>query len=64
MATYFGKDSNIAEDYSGVYQLLGEMKDTHYDVEAVNWRVITWVMINEACQHFNTIVTEENLLQR
>ena len=64
VTTYFGEDSNIAVDYSRVHQLLGEMKDTHYDVEAVNWRVITWVMINEARQHFNTIVTEENLLQR
>ena len=36
VATYFGKDSNVTKDYCTVHQLLGEMTDTHYNVEAVN----------------------------
>ena len=63
VTTYFGANSNVAADYGAVVQLLREMQDTHYDVEAVCWRVLTWLMINDGRQHYNTIVTEENLLQ-
>ena len=63
VATYFGEDSSIAEDYWTVHQLLDKMTDTHFNVAALNWRVFTWLAINDTRQLFNTIVTEENLLK-
>ena len=40
------------------------MTGTHYEVAPLSWRLFTWLGINEACQLFNTLVTEENLMKR
>ena len=41
VATYFGEDSSVAEDYYTVHQLLNKMTDKHYEVAPLSWRSST-----------------------
>ena len=60
-ATWFGLNSNIADDYEAVVKILDDMANYQSDVPKDSWKTFSWLLINSDRQYFGTRIEERQL---